>query len=145
MCHRSDHWRVATKQKRTEHVPLSGTAIALLSTLHTEADPDSPYVFPGNVPKSPLSDIKRFWHDVRRAARCGVSACAVLSCRLRREGRGGFSASRASGDRWEAFRPPAGFLRSLGGILFSNLASVRSYRGKLFSVISERRQLFTRL
>ncbi len=36
-----------TKQKRTEHIPLSGQAVALLQEIRTAANGKSPYVFPG--------------------------------------------------------------------------------------------------
>lgn len=55
-----------TKQKRTEHVPLSRDAITLLRTMLTEADPASPFLFPGDAKGKPLSDIKKFWQQVRR-------------------------------------------------------------------------------
>ena len=54
-----------TKQKRTEHVPLSEAAIALLSNMQSEADSESPFLFPGGAPGKPLSDIKKFWQKVR--------------------------------------------------------------------------------
>jgi integrase len=55
-----------TKQKRTEHVPLSGPANALLSTMQAEADPECPFLFPGNAPEKPLVDIKKFWKRLRQ-------------------------------------------------------------------------------
>ncbi len=57
-----------TKQKRTEHVPLSGAARALVSAMLAEADPQSPFLFPGEAPDKPLGDIKRFWERVCEAA-----------------------------------------------------------------------------
>ncbi len=57
-----------TKQKRTEHVPLSGAARALISAMQSEADPQSPYLFAGDAPDKPLGDIKRFWARVCQAA-----------------------------------------------------------------------------
>ena len=57
-----------TKQKRTEHVPLSGVAITIISTLRNEANQDSRFLFPSDVTSEPLTDIKRFWQSVRRAA-----------------------------------------------------------------------------
>ena len=58
-----------TKQNRREHVPLSPTAQALVSTIVTQADPGSPYLFPGGAPGKPLRDIKKFWATVMRDAR----------------------------------------------------------------------------
>ena len=58
-----------TKQKRREHVPLSPTARALVSTIVAQADPGSPHLFPGRAPGKPLRDIKKFWATVMRDAR----------------------------------------------------------------------------
>jgi integrase len=57
-----------TKTKRTEHVPLSNAALALLSAMLSEADPQNPYLFPGDAPDKPLSDIKKFWRSLCRSA-----------------------------------------------------------------------------
>ncbi len=57
-----------TKQKRTEHVPLSGQALALLQSIQDSADPEVPFLFPGDVPGKPLTDLKKFWCSVRREA-----------------------------------------------------------------------------
>ena len=54
-----------TKQKRTEHVPLSAAALTLLQGMR-ERDPAGRYLFPGDKPGQPLQDIKRFWAQVRR-------------------------------------------------------------------------------
>jgi site-specific recombinase XerD len=58
------------KAKRTEHLPLSKEAAALVELVQTSA-PDSPYLFPGNVPGEPLTDLKKFWSSVMRQA--GIS------------------------------------------------------------------------
>jgi integrase len=55
-----------TKQKSTEHVPLSRAAIALLSAMQSEADTECPFLFPGNAPEKPLGDIKKFWQRLRQ-------------------------------------------------------------------------------
>ena len=60
-----------TKQKRIEHVPLSSQAMALLGVMREKADKENPYVFPGNAPDKPLSDIKKFWSDIRTKAKLG--------------------------------------------------------------------------
>ncbi len=60
-----------TKQKQTEHTPLSQQAVTLLTDIKAAADPDIPYVFPGEVPGQPITDIKRFWNEVRTAANLG--------------------------------------------------------------------------
>jgi integrase len=56
-----------TKQKRTEHVPLSAAALALLSSLR-ERDPAGRYLFPGDKPGEPRRDIRRFWPQICRDA-----------------------------------------------------------------------------
>ena len=55
-----------TKQKRTEHVPLSKPALALLTALKAEADPKQTHLYPGEVPGKPLGEIKKFWQRVRK-------------------------------------------------------------------------------
>ena len=57
-----------TKQKRTEHVPLSGAATVLLENWKKQMGNIGDNVFPGNVPGMPLHSIKRFWEEVRTAA-----------------------------------------------------------------------------
>ncbi len=56
-----------TKQKRTEHVPLSAAALTLLQGMR-ERDPAGRYLFPGGKPGQPLQDIKRFWAQICRQA-----------------------------------------------------------------------------
>lgn len=58
----------STKQKRSQHTPLSEQALALLHDIKAAADPEIPFVFPGDAPGKPIQDIKRFWHEVRAAA-----------------------------------------------------------------------------
>lgn len=53
-----------TKQKRTEHIPLSGPALALLTEMQSKANPAEESLFPGNVTGQPLQDIKKFWKTV---------------------------------------------------------------------------------
>lgn len=53
-----------TKQKRTQHLPLSGEAINLLRRLQQEANSGQGFVFPGKVNGRPLTDIKKFWQRV---------------------------------------------------------------------------------
>ena len=55
-----------TKQKRTEHLPLSTMAVDLLSRMRQQATTD--LLFPGRVPGQPLRDLKRFWSQVCAAA-----------------------------------------------------------------------------
>ena len=53
-----------TKQNRTEHVPLSASALALLSEIREEALPGVPFIFPGDAPGKPLQDFKREWNKI---------------------------------------------------------------------------------
>jgi integrase len=57
-----------TKQKRTEHVPLSAQALALVAAVAGASDPASPHLFPGNKSGQPLRDVKKFWASVLREA-----------------------------------------------------------------------------
>jgi integrase len=57
-----------TKQKRTEHIPLSAQALVLIASMVETSDADSPFLFPGNKPGQPLSEIKKFWSAVMRKA-----------------------------------------------------------------------------
>jgi integrase len=57
-----------TKQKRTEHLPLSAQALTLVASIIEVSDPDSPFLFPGNKPGQPLREIKKFWSAVLRQA-----------------------------------------------------------------------------
>ena len=57
-----------TKQKRMEHVPLSTQAAALLGSIRRAAEPGERHVFPGRTSGKPLTDIKKFWYDVRAKA-----------------------------------------------------------------------------
>lgn len=57
-----------TKQRRTEHIPLSGQAVTLLADIRSTASGSERYVFPGDAPGKPIMDIKKFWHEARTAA-----------------------------------------------------------------------------
>jgi len=50
-----------TKQKRTEHIPLSAQALALITPIIDTSDQVSPFLFPGNKSGQPLREIKKFW------------------------------------------------------------------------------------
>ena len=56
-----------TKQKRTEHLPLSARAVTLIASL-VENSPGPEHLFPGNVAGAPLRDVKKFWAAVMRQA-----------------------------------------------------------------------------
>lgn len=53
-----------TKQKRTEHVPLSSAVQELLTEWRGRADPANPFVIPGDAPGKPLQEPKRFWANL---------------------------------------------------------------------------------
>ncbi len=57
-----------TKQKRTEHVPLSAPAVQLLVSMK-EANNGSPYLFPGDVAGKPLQEIKGVWATLCKRAK----------------------------------------------------------------------------
>ncbi|WP_340213710.1 tyrosine-type recombinase/integrase [Dinoroseobacter shibae] len=57
-----------TKQKRTEHLPLSAATVALLRSIAHGRTDDSPFVFPGRKPGHPIKDLKRFWTSVTSTA-----------------------------------------------------------------------------
>jgi integrase len=56
-----------TKQKRTEHVPLSAPALQLLAAMKEKSD--TPFLFPGAVAGKPLQDIKKTWAGLCRTAK----------------------------------------------------------------------------
>jgi integrase len=57
-----------TKQKRTQHLPLSAPALALLAEMRERAGAGEQYLFPGNAPDKPLQGIKKFWRNVTEQA-----------------------------------------------------------------------------
>ncbi|MEH6526538.1 MAG: tyrosine-type recombinase/integrase [Sneathiella sp.] len=57
-----------TKQKRTEHVPLSEDALIILKDWLNDAPSKMSYIFPGDTSDQPITDIKHFWEGVREAA-----------------------------------------------------------------------------
>jgi len=57
-----------TKQKRTEHLPLSATALKLLRRMRDGAGDSSAFLFPGRKTDKPIADLKRFWRSVTAAA-----------------------------------------------------------------------------
>ena len=63
-----------TKQKKTEHLPLSGEALEFVQDLYERAGVEqgtvdqNSYVFPGKIPGKPLKEIKKFWARVCREA-----------------------------------------------------------------------------
>jgi integrase len=57
-----------TKQKRTEHLPLSSAATELLKAIKEDRGAISDFVFPGRSPKAPRKDLKGFWRSVLATA-----------------------------------------------------------------------------
>jgi integrase len=57
-----------TKQKRTEHIPLSGPTLTLLTDMRGKADANEANLFPGDASGRPLQDIKKFWKAVTKQA-----------------------------------------------------------------------------
>jgi integrase len=57
-----------TKQKRTEHLPLSAPALVLLAEMRERAGTEERYLFPGNTPDKPLQGIKKFWRSITEQA-----------------------------------------------------------------------------
>jgi integrase len=55
-----------TKQKRTEHVPLSPPAVQLLASMKEKTA--NGYLFPGDIPRKPLREIKHVWSAVCKQA-----------------------------------------------------------------------------
>ena len=53
-----------TKQKRTEHLPLSAPALALLSAMREQGDASDRFLFPGDAPDKPLQGIRKFWRRI---------------------------------------------------------------------------------
>lgn len=68
-----------TKQKRTEHVPLSGIAVELLKGWKAKAGDGGPYLFPNPATGLPLQDIKKFWKTICNEA--GLAAVRLHDLR----------------------------------------------------------------
>jgi integrase len=60
-----------TKQNRTEHLPLSAPALALLVEMRERGGATQQYLFPGNSPGKTLQSIKKFWRKVTEQASLG--------------------------------------------------------------------------
>jgi len=57
-----------TKQKRTEHLPLSTAARMLLTELRAKDATGSGIVFPGRSCDKPMVDLKKFWRAIVKSA-----------------------------------------------------------------------------
>jgi integrase len=66
-----------TKQRREHRVPVSANALALLRRMRETAV--GPYVFPGRSPDQPLTDVKRSWAAVCKAA--GITGARIHDLR----------------------------------------------------------------
>lgn len=55
-----------TKQKRTEHLPLSTATVELLTTMRGRSTAE--HLFPGRIPGQSLKELKRFWQQICGAA-----------------------------------------------------------------------------
>lgn len=66
-----------TKQKKTEHVPLSAAAIELLTRLKRSAD--GVHLFPGRIEGHPLEDVKNVWAEVCKTAE--IENCRIHDLR----------------------------------------------------------------
>jgi len=68
-----------TKQKKTEHVPLSAPAMQLLAGMREQADDDATWLFPSPKGEGPQKEIKTFWGAVRKEA--GINGVRVHDVR----------------------------------------------------------------
>lgn len=59
-----------TKQKRTEHLPLSTAAVSLLNDIKNTSGKAS-IVFPGRSTDKPIVDLKKFWRSILSDADIG--------------------------------------------------------------------------
>jgi Phage integrase family len=57
-----------TKQKRTEHLPLSAQVLALIASIIEISEPHCCFLFPGNKLGQPLHEIQKFWINLMRKA-----------------------------------------------------------------------------
>ena len=57
-----------TKQKRTEHLPLSRAAVSLVAEMKAARGERSRFLYPGRTAAAPITDLKRFWRSVTAAA-----------------------------------------------------------------------------
>ncbi len=53
-----------TKQKKTEHLPLSSNALEMLQELKELHPSSSPFLFPGKIEGKPIKEVKTFWATV---------------------------------------------------------------------------------
>ena len=57
-----------TKQKRTEHLPLSRAAVALVSEMYNKRSASSVHLCPNRTGIAPIADLKRFWRSITEHA-----------------------------------------------------------------------------
>ena len=89
-----------TKQKRTEHLPLSAQALILVTLIIETSHANFPFLFPGNKPGQSLREIKKFWSAVMRKAGLRTIAGTTTGTLMRPISFPADSASRSSGDCW---------------------------------------------
>ncbi|MBA3814598.1 MAG: site-specific integrase [Alphaproteobacteria bacterium] len=56
----------STKQKNTQHLPLSSLTLEMLKDMKAESE--SPFLFPGKIPGKPMQEIKKAWDTIRKRA-----------------------------------------------------------------------------
>ncbi len=66
-----------TKQRREHRVPVSANTLTLLRRIRETAE--GPFVFPGRSPDQPLTDVKRSWAAVCKAA--GITGARIHDLR----------------------------------------------------------------
>lgn len=57
-----------TKQKRTEHLPLSKAVVSLLVSIREAQQGGSTFLFPGRSKDKPIVDLRKFWRSVTSTA-----------------------------------------------------------------------------
>jgi hypothetical protein len=67
-----------TKQKQTEHIPLSGPTLTLLTDMRGKAGPNEANLLPGNSSGRPLQDIKKFWKVVTDRLGLLITGCTTI-------------------------------------------------------------------
>lgn len=68
-----------TKQKKSERLPLSSSAIEVLKDLRSMHPSSSPFLFPSKVEGKALQEVKRFWASVLREAE--IENCRIHDLR----------------------------------------------------------------
>lgn len=99
-----------TKQRRTHRTPLSAPALGLLRAIRAGQDPHERFVFPGDKPGAPLTDVKKSWAAITARATVLLLAsqpdtpAGKLVARL--QGQGTPDRSRSGGKSVARLGPP---------------------------------------